>query len=562
MITRFLQILCLVMVLWPMTPVWADDADYPSMEDFRAWPVLHDGRVKTLESFARATLYGIAGDTSADGVTATQWLAEAIFDPAASIMRRVIKVDRVSVLDMPERSDSLYTLSEVMTAFRPHEDLILALQSRNPASISAPQKRLLDVYNALVTYNQMIQAFSAVLPIGGGERTFLDGGGTQEQRALIAAGGQENVLFRFIPAMDGNPSRPYLTVWEAIAQDVQTPVIQKLTVMAQAWTKGDQALWQDEARAVKGILYQNGMDDAWSLTLEHFYVTVNPVLLAMICYAVGLLWLVMGGFYDGRWHLSRLGAGITVLGAGVHFIALVLRILILDRPPTGTLYETFLVSSLVIMAVGLWVYLRGKGTLFLGGVAFCALFILTVSRFFVQGDSLNVLVAVLNTDFWLATHVVAITIGYAMCIVTAMTAHLYLYTNASRIRSLMIPLGLVALFFTGVGTLLGGIWADQSWGRFWGWDPKENGALLIVLWLVWILHGRLSGHLTLRGMAAAFALTNIAVAVTWFGVNLLGVGLHSYGFIEGIAWGLGLFCMAQAVIVAVLYNRHKRVYTS
>ena len=117
----------------------------------------------------------------------------------------------------------------------------------------------------------------------------------------------------------------------------------------------------------------------------------------------------------------------------------------------------------------------------------------------------------------------------------------------------MMILAICALLFTSVGTLLGGIWADQSWGRFWGWDPKENGALLIVLWLIWVLHGRLSGHFKLRGFATALALTNIMVALTWFGVNLLGVGLHSYGFISGIAYGLGGFIIAQITVVAGLY---------
>ena len=109
-----------------------------------------------------------------------------------------------------------------------------------------------------------------------------------------------------------------------------------------------------------------------------------------------------------------------------------------------------------------------------------------------------------------------------------------------------------ALLFTAVGTMLGGVWADQSWGRFWGWDPKENGALWIVLWLIWLLHGRLAGQLAPLGFAAGLALVNIVVALAWFGVNLLSVGLHSYGFTDTAAYGLLIFCIAELLIIAAL----------
>ena len=103
-----------------------------------------------------------------------------------------------------------------------------------------------------------------------------------------------------------------------------------------------------------------------------------------------------------------------------------------------------------------------------------------------------------------------------------------------------------ALFFCLFGTILGGIWADQSWGRFWGWDPKENGALAIVIWLLTLIHGRLAGFLKSNGYALGMVFTNIVVALSWFGVNLLNVGLHSYGFIKGVLSGLILFLRGGA----------------
>ena len=105
-----------------------------------------------------------------------------------------------------------------------------------------------------------------------------------------------------------------------------------------------------------------------------------------------------------------------------------------------------------------------------------------------------------------------------------------------------------ALLFSFLGTILGGIWADQSWGRFWGWDPKENGALLIVLWNAIILHARWGGFVRGRGLAVLAVLGNIVTAFSWFGTNLLGIGLHSYGFTEsGFLW-LTAFCASQLLV--------------
>ena len=108
-----------------------------------------------------------------------------------------------------------------------------------------------------------------------------------------------------------------------------------------------------------------------------------------------------------------------------------------------------------------------------------------------------------------------------------------------------------ALFFSFVGTVLGGIWADQSWGRFWGWDPKENGALLIVLWNAIILHARWGGYVRERGIMAMAIFGNVITACSWFGVNMLGVGLHSYGFMDQAFYALTGFIISQLVFMAI-----------
>ena len=108
-----------------------------------------------------------------------------------------------------------------------------------------------------------------------------------------------------------------------------------------------------------------------------------------------------------------------------------------------------------------------------------------------------------------------------------------------------------AVLFSFVGTILGGIWADQSWGRFWGWDPKENGAAMVVLWNAVILHARWGGLVRERGLACLAIFGNCIIAWSWFGTNMLGVGLHSYGFMESAVFWLITFIGSQLLLIGI-----------
>jgi ABC-type transport system involved in cytochrome c biogenesis permease subunit len=165
------------------------------------------------------------------------------------------------------------------------------------------------------------------------------------------------------------------------------------------------------------------------------------------------------------------------------------------------------------------------------------------------GDTLEMMQAVLDTNFWLATHVTCVTLGYTATFVAGFIGVAYLFTRAlvpnhPRLKTLSDMIyGVVcfATLFSFVGTVLGGIWADFSWGRFWGWDPKENGALLIVIWNALILHARWGGLAKAPAIAGLAVLGNIVAAWSWFGTNQLGVGLHAYGSTAGTAMALIIF---------------------
>ena len=169
--------------------------------------------------------------------------------------------------------------------------------------------------------------------------------------------------------------------------------------------------------------------------------------------------------------------------------------------------------------------------------------------------------AVLDTNFWLATHVTCVTLGYTATFLAGFLGILYiilgLFTTvlekggSTMLAKMIYGVVCFATLLSFTGTVLGGIWADQSWGRFWGWDPKENGALLIVIWNALILHARWGGLVKQRGMAQLTIGGNIVTSWSWFGTNMLGVGLHSYGFMPAALVWLLVFAVSQLLVIGL-----------
>ncbi len=177
-----------------------------------------------------------------------------------------------------------------------------------------------------------------------------------------------------------------------------------------------------------------------------------------------------------------------------------------------------------------------------------------------SGDTLEMMRAVLDSNFWLATHVVIITFGYSAMFLAGALAIVFIVLGvfsrgfnketARSLSAMVYGITCFATLFSLVGTILGGIWADQSWGRFWGWDPKENGALMIVVMGAIYLHARWGGIFKERGLMSLAICGNIVTAWSWFGTNLLGVGLHSYGFTDSGFYWLVAFWLSQIIFIA------------
>ena len=276
------------------------------------------------------------------------------------------------------------------------------------------------------------------------------------------------------------------------------------------------------------------------LAAENIYDGASLFYHAMVIFLVAFLTAVFGWvgyakqFNQASFWLLGLGWILLVIG-------LVLRIYISGRPPVTNLYSSALFVTAVFVPLMMLVERMTKigiGNV-LGGVgAFLAL-MWAWSMTIVDGDTFTVLLAVLDTQFWLATHVVCVTIGYGTTFAAGALGVAYilgamftgkLATKSAKQEIVHSMYGMVclALLFSFFGTVLGGLWGDDSWGRFWGWDPKENGALMIVLWNALSLHARWAGLVRERGFAMIAIFGNIITLWSWKGVNVLGVGLHAY----------------------------------
>ena len=221
----------------------------------------------------------------------------------------------------------------------------------------------------------------------------------------------------------------------------------------------------------------------------------------------------------------------------------------MQRPPVGNLYDTiiFIATTVVLFSLIIEWMMRRRFALGIAPILGTALIVL--ARRYELGDAkdhMDPLVAVLDSNFWLTTHVITITLGYSAGLAQRVSIQPDTCcmrglgprwrrprTCAARMTRAVYGMLCFTLFLSLVGTVLGGIWANYSWGRFWGWDPKENGALLIVLWTLAILHARLGGYLREWGLHFASIFTAIVVTFSWWHVNFLGVGLHNYGFTAG-----------------------------
>lgn len=524
------------------------------MEQFAKLPISHEGRLKPVDSFARISF----------GDNAVEQLAKALFTPDEILDEPSFELPSPQlqqILQLPLQDAYSYNdLAPHFDAIRPALKLIA---NKDSNKFTATEKSLWGLYQQVQNFSQIIRSFTWAFSVEGSDKNYLElrserefllakvkktiaqkgddvarYNETEQQQAKLSLAlasltliGAENNLFKVIPSTASELAAPWQVIEGGKGSPQSAQVMQQWQALALAYRADDEAQWNKQIEALS--------KPNWKINLEYLYNQLP--LLAII---VGLYLLSLIPF---RFAATAYGGGLLL-----HAIFILSRMAIMGRPPVSSLYESVLFVALACAAFGYWLYQRKqiKEAAYVGAALGAALLLIS-TVYAGQGDTFGVLIAVLNTNIWLATHVVCITLGYALSLLVGTMAHVALW-RASVHRYLPF-IAVLALLFTTIGTILGGIWADQSWGRFWGWDPKENGALLIVLWLAWLLHARMTVAVKERKFAALLAISNIIVALSWFGVNLLNTGLHSYGFTDNAALGLFWFCALEMALIVALY---------
>lgn len=294
----------------------------------------------------------------------------------------------------------------------------------------------------------------------------------------------------------------------------------------------------------------------WRLQLENYYYRLPLLQIAILSFLISLPFLLLP--YRASW----IGSAFFALGLAISTAVLAMRWLILMRPPVSNMEETILYVpwTAAVCSLGIALYLKEKWPLFAS--ALLSVILYTILEQQGTGQNLENVQAVLNSPFWLTVHVLMIVGSYGILILSGVLGHLYFLCPQNIRKRLTEPMLLslyIGLALLIPGTLLGGVWAAQSWGRFWDWDPKESWAFITACVYLLVVHAYRFHYIGAIGLAIGSILGLIAVSFTWYGVNyILGTGLHSYGFGEGGQTYYYLYLLAELLFVSGFLLLFKR----
>ena len=631
-----------------LPPAPAGDFDLPG---FGRLPVLANGRVEPLDSVARNALLTLQGrQRVADPLlpqplvgSPIEWLADMAFNPRRPDTYPTFRIDSPELLTLMgiTEADTRIEYPDTMRRLLAVVGFIPSTRSRftynqlaprlgelqTQAQLAAPvepklrtsfQQAVFALAEHIQFYNRLQN--SIVYPGSddflGDLLRFQDGlaagaaaiGAKQNnqphdeaaaQATLTAAKQFEDLAqhawLRAIPPAAGDDPDAWHNTGEALLGGIATgdpdPGAFLYAGLAHAWRQHRPAEFNDLLGKYHQTYDPRFADAMAKSAAEARFNAAAPFYSSMLLFVTAFLLAVVSWL---RWPdtLGRSAFWLLLLAWLVTTAGIGIRMWLEGRPPVTNLYS----SALFIGwgAVGLClvlekIYRNAIGSVAGGLIGFGTLLIAHFLSL-TGDDTMEMMQAVLDSNFWLATHVVVVTIGYASTFLAGFLALIYVVmglftrwlertptsgavlavaaisplggvaaavaksgseTNAKMLERMVYGITCFATLFSFVGTVLGGIWADQSWGRFWGWDPKENGALIIVLWNALILHARWGGLVKQRGLMALAIFGNIVTSWSWFGTNMLGIGLHSYGFTNAAFVGLIVFVATQLAFIAL-----------
>jgi ABC-type transport system involved in cytochrome c biogenesis permease subunit len=598
----------LAMALWffgQLQP--ARDKDF-AFSEFGKLPVVFDGRLKPLDSLARNSLLQIRQTQTAylepwkewyerqKKISATEWLANVMMNPATADDWPVFRVDNpdlIVFLKLPEKSKAQqqdgkhYSWNQIMPSLQALDAENERIETNVPsASRNAYEQAAVKVHARLELYAQLkntiqpadaqnwkseLADYENLIPAGIAAVRAQQAGQKYDEQTFNEFLG-ELQRFDFMSRLETplivppqNPSGDWQRVGTVLLAAAKggkiDPAVQDYAAMADAFKNGSVASFNSALADLRSALIPNFSRALAKTRAEVFFNQMQPFYNAMVIYVLAGL-LAIFSWFNLSETLRRSAVWLIALAFFIHTTGLIYRIVLQGRPPVTNLYSSAIFIGWGAVILGLILekfHKNGIGAVVSAGMGFITLII--AQNLALDGDTMEMMRAVLDTNFWLATHVVAVTTGYASTFVAGFLALIYIVrgmftktldeATGKSLARMIYGIVCFATLFSFVGTVLGGIWADQSWGRFWGWDPKENGALIIVLWNALILHLRWGGMIRERGLVVCAIGGNIVTSWSWFGVNMLGIGLHSYGFTDAAFKWLTLFVASQLGFIAL-----------
>ena len=574
-------------------------------------PIQEGGRIKPLDTYARNQALAFYGKRKIkhENLSAIDWLLNLFTNPDKGLEQQIFNIRNPEVVNALElewtNNFHKYSYNEIYPGVENQLTLIRSIFEKKEKDRDTFESQFAELYQNIMKYREIVSSLSCLLPlftvyspetaeslhISPGQSTSYahimshraslfdasqgiltkpenEWSETEREIALLlynlqqASADEFAKALKIIPPSKNDSTGLWISPWELFdgreIEPHQDKIIKSLEKFLLARFQNDVSAQNAALKSYKaGVLSYPGERINFSvLKNESWLNKANLFTNSLVFYLLGFIFLGISWMIRPTL-FRRIAFCSLILGFLLHTYGIFLRMVIMSRPPISTIYETVIFVGFVIVLFSLVIeYIRQDGLgVFLGSISGAMLHYVGFG-YAADGDTLEMLVAVLNSNFWLATHVTTIILGYGTSLMAGLIGHLYLIEkirvpkDSARLKSIynnMFGVTLIALFFTLFGTILGGIWADQSWGRFWGWDPKENGALLIVLWQLMMVHMRLSGLAKPDKFALGMVLNNIIVIMAWFGVNLLSIGLHSYGFVSGIAVNIILFTVFELV---------------
>lgn len=512
--------------------VWAKPGDV-----LLSLPVQDGGRVKPYDSFSREMLEIVYGKTKFEGRHASEIVLTWMLSPQAWDGKKIFEVRNHQVLQaMNLPKDQRYFTGEELFAGDRFALLRQELQAKRET------KEKLDPY--FQALQRLENQFFVFQEIAAG-------------RMLKVAPPKEGDSWLAVADLPPHLQEKFLDVTKAFVTHLGAIASKEST--SSSGTALDEAVkkFEEAARAENPALYDVG----GRIGAEVHYNSFHPFRWSYIFYFLAFLVLLLVWTLSKE-SLMKVAWGLLAIGFALNTYGFILRMYIMDRAPVSNMYETvvWVAWGTVLFAAILEIIYKYRLILVAGTLV--AAFGLVIADFApaVLDPTLQPLEPVLRSNYWLTIHVMTITISYAAFFLAFGLGDVgliyYLRGEEKHQKEIKaITTGIyramqIGVAFLAPGIILGGIWADYSWGRFWGWDPKETWALIALLGYLAVLHARYAGMIKHFGMVVTAVITFSLVIMAWYGVNfVLGAGLHSYGFGAGGVEYVSAFVAAHVLFV-------------